>query len=500
LYLDQFEELYTLVEDPAARDRFATAVANVAVDASTPVRVVLSMRSDFLDRVSESQALLQAVTRELTILQPPDEQGLREALGQPAALAGYAFEDEAMVDEMVESLATETAALPLLQFAAAKLWEARDPERRLLTRAAYEAMGGVEGALVRHADAVVEAMPSAERRATRLLFQRLVTPEGTRAVLSRGELAELFDDRRAADRLLHALTEARLLVVQSIGDDEGDARVEIVHESLITQWGKLQRWLEEGHEDAAMLAQLRDAARQWESRGRPTGLLWTGDAVDEARLWRRRSQAALTRQEEDFLAAAFRFADRATRRRRILLAVAGVILTLVTVGAIVAALSIQEASERAQREAKRAKQQAHRAAKEARRASDAEKQVRRQMKLLAEETERAKKAETLASKRLADFKASRARELEAKGDLAKSYEDLQEALKKAQKEEKRASRAWEKSQEAEKRARKAAENERQARQRLEVLLRKEREENRRLRKMGTRIYQALPVGMRPRPR
>ncbi len=500
LYLDQFEELYTLVEDVEVRERFATAVANVAMDASTPVRVVLSMRSDFLDRVSENAALLQAVTRELTILQQPSAEGLHDAIIQPAALAGYAFEDAGMVEEMVNSLATETAALPLLQFAAAKLWEQRDKTGKMLTRAAYERMGGVEGALVRHADAVVEAMPSADRVASKALFQRLVTPEGTRAVLSRGELEGLFEERKAADRLLQTLTEARLLVIQTVGDDEGDARVEIVHESLITRWGKLQRWLEEGHEDAAMLAQLRDAARQWEHRGRPTGLLWTGDAVDEARLWRRRSLAALTSLEDDFLTAAFRFADRATRRRRALVIAGVAIMALVTAGAIVAAFSIREASQRAQREAERAREEASRAAKEAKRASAAEQRVLRQMKLLAAETERAKKAESLASKRLRDFKASQARELEAKGDLAKSYEDLSKALKKAQKEEKRANRSAEKAQTAEKRARKAAQAERKSRRRLEVLLRREREENRRLRKMRTRIYQSLPVGKRPRTR
>ena len=55
LYVDQFEELYTLVDDDVDRDAFATALAGVAVDAASPVRVTLSMRSDFLDRVAETK-------------------------------------------------------------------------------------------------------------------------------------------------------------------------------------------------------------------------------------------------------------------------------------------------------------------------------------------------------------------------------------------------------------------------------------------------------------
>jgi serine/threonine protein kinase len=499
LYLDQFEELFTLVEDTDVRDRFATAVASVAVDASTPVRVILSMRSDFLDRVSECRALMDAVTRELTILQQPTGDGLRDAIIRPAALAGYSFEDEAMVDEMVRSLASETAALPLLQFAAQKLWEERDRDKKLLTRAAYRAMGGVEGALVRHADAVIQGMSRDDRASVRTLLQRLVTPEGTRALLSLDELRSLFDDAGTAQRLLHALTDARLLVVQAVGEAEGDARVEIVHESLITRWQTLRRWLDESHEDAAMLAQLRDAARQWEARGRVAGLLWTGDAVDEARVWRRRSAARLTPQEDAFLAAAFRFAERAMRRRRVLLGVGVTIMGLVTAGALVGSWFIREASQRAKREAERARVEATRATREAERASAAERQVRDQMTRLAEETDRAKKAETLASTRLREVEQSQAREKQTQGVLKRSYEDLEKALEKAQRAEKVAIDSREVAQRASGLAKEAADAERKARERLEVLLRKEREENQRLRQMRVRIYQELPVTRRRPP-
>ena len=146
-----------------------------------------------------------------------------------SSMAGFAFESDETVDEMINSLATETAALPLLQFAAQKLWEGRDTKEKLLSRKSYDEMGGVEGALVRHADAVVENLSTADRKHARTLFQRLVTPEGTRAILSRGELSSLFDDKKVAERLLRVLTEARLLVVQKTSDDEEDSRVEIVH-------------------------------------------------------------------------------------------------------------------------------------------------------------------------------------------------------------------------------------------------------------------------------
>jgi serine/threonine protein kinase len=353
IYFDQFEELYTLVDDQETRDRFATAVASVAVDPSIPVRVVLSMRSDFLDRVAENPALMEAITRDLTILKQPTTEGLTAAIVSPAALAGYNFEDDAIVHQMVSVLSTETAALPLLQFAAQKLWEDRDRHNRLLTRQAYDDMGGVEGALVRHADAVVGGMPPADLKATRSLFQRMVTPEGTRAMLTIGEILTIFDSEKTARRILQILTDARLLTVQIIGEDQSDALVEVVHESLINRWQTLRHWLDEGHEDAAMLSQLREAARQWENRRRPTGLLWTGDVLDEARLWRRRSTAKLTPAEDAFLNAGFRYATRAQRRKRLLAVSAVVVMALVTVGAIASAFMIRRAEGVAKRAAKK---------------------------------------------------------------------------------------------------------------------------------------------------
>src|SRR4029453_8148152 len=55
LFVDQFEELYTQVPDQAERAAFTACLSAVADDATSPLRVVLSIRSDFLARVAEAQ-------------------------------------------------------------------------------------------------------------------------------------------------------------------------------------------------------------------------------------------------------------------------------------------------------------------------------------------------------------------------------------------------------------------------------------------------------------
>ncbi|HYU16891.1 MAG TPA: serine/threonine-protein kinase, partial [Candidatus Acidoferrum sp.] len=146
LFVDQFEELYALVGDPGVRQAFTACLAAVADDWASPLRVVISMRSDFVDRVADDRAFMDQLARGLVFLLPPDRDGLREALVQPLEAVGFRLEDPAIAEAIIDSLLGTAGALPLLQFAAAKLWEARDRERRLITRASYQAIGGIAGA------------------------------------------------------------------------------------------------------------------------------------------------------------------------------------------------------------------------------------------------------------------------------------------------------------------------------------------------------------------
>jgi hypothetical protein len=181
VFVDQLEELYTLGLPQAERAAFLACLAAVADDATSPLRVLVSMRSDFLDRLAEDRRLGAEITRGLVLLSPMDQAGMREALVRPVEASEHRFEPPALVDHMVDALAATPGALPLLQFTAARLWERRDRDRRLLTEASYEQLGGVAGALATHADAVLAGMSAAQQALARAVLERLITPECTRA-------------------------------------------------------------------------------------------------------------------------------------------------------------------------------------------------------------------------------------------------------------------------------------------------------------------------------
>jgi serine/threonine protein kinase len=327
VFVDQFEELYTLGAPPDDRHAFRACLAAVADDAASPLRVVLSMRSDFLGRLTEDSRLGVEVARSLVLLPRMDRDGMRQALLRPVESNEHRFESPALVDRMIDELEATTGALPLLQFTAARLWELRDTGRRMLTEASYERLGGVAGALATHADAVLAGMSASQRALARAALERLVTPERTRAVVCLGDLRALHRDPDAVDQVVQHLAGMRLLVMER-GVDCEDHVVELVHDSLIDRWPTLARWLTEHQDEAAFLARLRSAAQEWEKSERDEGLLWRGAPAHEARLWHRQYCGVLPRREQDYLHAVLALDTRTTRRRR-LLVIATVMAVLV---------------------------------------------------------------------------------------------------------------------------------------------------------------------------
>jgi DNA-binding winged helix-turn-helix (wHTH) protein/WD40 repeat protein len=354
LVVDQFEELFTLNPEPV-RERFAELLRRLVDGAG--IHVLLVLRDDFL-LGCHRHPQLAPIFGDLTPIGPPAGRELRQAVTEPAARRLHGFESESMVDEMVGEVETERGALPLLAFAMSRLWELRDRDRRLLTREAYERIGGVGGALAQHAEATLGAIGEDRLPIVRELFRNLVTAQATRAVRERDELLSVFaEDRRPdAEGVLRALVDARLLT--SFEDPASEQatggtrhRVEVVHESLLSAWPRLERWQVQDAEGALLRDQLRQAARTWHERGRTDDLLWSGSAFREYAVWRERYPGRLSELEEAFGRSMVELAGRRRRRRR--LAVTAAIVVLVAVAAALSVLWLRSARETRRAEARR---------------------------------------------------------------------------------------------------------------------------------------------------
>ena len=300
---DQLEELATIAAADEAE--LAGEVLASLTQRLPGVRLLATLRSDFLARVARVPGIGQDVTKGLYILRPLGPDKLREAVVGPVLAKGVSFESQSLVESLVSSTAQTDGGLPLLQFALAELWEARSGN--LITAAALESIGGVAGALARHADLVVGGLSPEQRQLARSILMSLVTLEGTRA---RRAEEDLLRDRPAAREALDVLVRGRLLVAMDTA--EGPS-YEVAHEALIRGWQALREWLEQDAESRAVRQRLEAAATEWRRLGRAPEGLWTVRQLQEARLLLADDVGP---REREFLDAS-RDAERRRRRLRL---------------------------------------------------------------------------------------------------------------------------------------------------------------------------------------
>ncbi len=471
--VDQFEELYTLISEESERRLVSTILHGIADDPTSPLRLVLNLRSDFLHRVVEHEDFATLVMRSLLLLGPPDRQALRDAVVSPAEKVDLRFESEAMLDEMLVELSSAVAPYPLLQFCLATLWARRDRTSRVFRHETFREIGGVAGALAAHADRVIATFSQSTRHVVRAIFQRLVTSDGTRAIVDRSELETGSENSAEVRRVLGSLVEARLLVVH---DDTGT--VEIVHEALITQWPTLRRWLDESREDTTFLEQVRVAARQWDSKRRSAGLLWRGPAArDAARFLERYGESALVPRERDFLREVVAGDRRSARRRRIVVGVVITVLGLAAAGSTVGFLAIRSA----EREAREAADVANR---EAARAQSAERTVHEQLDLLTKKEAARRAAAREAEANAAAAEANAVEAARRRADAEMSREQLVAAFRKLKV-------ALRRTEILQRRAEKSRDAAQTARQQLQSALDREKERVRKLQQQRGKIVDKL---------
>ncbi|WP_395835641.1 protein kinase [Archangium violaceum] len=306
LFIDQLEELITLAE-PEQAERFALLLGELALP-SEGVRVLLAVRGDFLTRVCALPGLGDEAERGLYILRPLSAEGVREAIVGPARAQGVVFESDELIQTLISSMAQGAGSLPLLQFALAELWQRRNSVHGRITQKALEEMGGVAGALSRHADGVLARLQPAEQQAARRLLLQLVTAEGTRGERELGTEADA-----ATGAALRVLVEGRLLHASTAA---GEARYQIAHDSLLTHWGTLRNWLDNDIGHRAVRQRLEVASAEWERLARTREALWGQRLLDEARLL---EPSTLGVRERAFLLASTRAARLQRWRRRLAL-------------------------------------------------------------------------------------------------------------------------------------------------------------------------------------
>lgn len=276
--------------DASLAARFMTTLQ--ALVASGRMLVLALCRNDFYPALAQHPTLMRDKEQGAHMdLAPPDADALAQMIRLPARAAGLVFGSDASglnrLDDRLSSDAMQAPdALPLLQYTLQALYLQRAPGD-VLSWDAYEAMGGLEGAIGRHAEAVLAGLPSARQEALGRLLPRIVSLSSEDATpTSRwAAAASLGDDDERA--LAQAFVDARLLVADHVAGATG---FRVAHEALLRQWPRVTAWVAQHRATLALRDELRHWLQRWLGGAEaPTlllpggGLLWQASrALEEA--------------------------------------------------------------------------------------------------------------------------------------------------------------------------------------------------------------------------
>jgi hypothetical protein len=304
IFVDQFEEMF-IRHDHEARDRFAAALAATLVESKGRVRFVLSLREDFLPRLSEFRERIPNIFHNELRLAPLTERDSRAAIVEPARLLGLEVED-ALVDRLIQDLSRDGVDPPQLQIVCDTLYDALPLGERHLTLKSYLALGETRKILGNYLERVLREFQAPERETAREVLKSLVTSEKTKTVTRIGDLTRAAGrSEEEVSRILADLSNRRL--IRRVQRDEG-YWYELTHEYLVEE---ISRWLSEKE---MQLKKLRELLEQAIRNHRNLGILMP--AAQLRLVQAQEDDLSLSKEERQFLresAQAF-----STRRKRII--------------------------------------------------------------------------------------------------------------------------------------------------------------------------------------
>ncbi|MBX3333417.1 MAG: SUMF1/EgtB/PvdO family nonheme iron enzyme [Nitrospira sp.] len=275
LVVDQLEELFTHGYPASTIQVFLAALVILSGDPQHRLRIVTTIRSEFIGRLAGSDSVLKQINDGFHYLVPPiAPTSWQDVVEKPAKLTGYAFE-RGLVDTILNEVGLEKKPgnMPLVAYALNQLFEKR--QGNIFTHAAYHAMGGVLGAIAATADNIIEKLGKGVSASFDRVFAELVHLERDGIPSRKRAPLAVFQHDANATQLIRKLAgqECRILVTDEV---DQVSTVEVAHEELFTAWPALKRWIDHSGEALRDIEHAEEEARRWQKGGDNPQELWLG--------------------------------------------------------------------------------------------------------------------------------------------------------------------------------------------------------------------------------
>ncbi|HVR31394.1 MAG TPA: BTAD domain-containing putative transcriptional regulator, partial [Acidimicrobiia bacterium] len=335
IVIDQFEELFSMVDDEETRRLLLDAVSATITDERSRVRVVVTLRADFFDGPLQYPEFGELLREGLVTVSPPNGEALALAISRPARGVGLDLEP-GLAGEIVSDIRDQPGGLPLMQFALTELFHRR--EEKVLTIAAYRDSGGVAAALGRRAEELFTSLSAAGQEAAHQLFLRLVNvdeqADDTRRRVRQTELETIEVDQSALRDVVQQYGSYRLLTFDRDPLTRSPT-IEVAHEALIGEWGRLAAWIDEQRENLVLHRRFSASLQEWERSGHSDSFLLSGGRLAQFENWAQTTRLLLMHEERVFLDRSRTGENRRRRRRTSLRWTAAAVLAAFATVAIV---------------------------------------------------------------------------------------------------------------------------------------------------------------------
>jgi tetratricopeptide (TPR) repeat protein len=277
LVVDQFEELFRhLSIGPPLLDRFeivrrreeATKFVQLLLAATrsydSRVRVVITMRSDFIGDCARFQGLPEAVSAAQFLVPSLSRDQREEAIRKPIELSAATIDSE-LVERLLNDSSDDLDQLPVPQHCLARLWmrageatslpsaatatHSSTPQGRYLTEHDYKDIGGLAGALSGHADDIVKSLPGKEQTVERIFRALAEVDKEGRAIRRARPLAQLIAETGANREDVFAVLDAFRaddcsflvppLSLAPSSELPDETFIDVGHEALLRRWTRV---------------------------------------------------------------------------------------------------------------------------------------------------------------------------------------------------------------------------------------------------------------------
>lgn len=363
ILVDQFEELFRFAQGSelaGGKEGAGAALANKAsgngkpkLDAGDEARafvklllaasnddnarvyVVLTMRSEFLGNCAAFPGLSDRINDGLYLLPQMNREQLRDAIKEPIVTSGGQITNR-LLNRLLNDLGEDADQLPILQHALMRLWALWRPHKALgpMDFDQYEKIGELQGSLSTHAEETFKELSAEQQAIAEKLFRLITdtTPDNqkVRRPLKLGKICELANLK--PEELIPVVDKFReehrsfLMPPYDVPLD-GETMIDISHESLIRQWGRLRDWADLEVRETRVYRRLVENAKSWVDEGRPSSSLYRGLRLAETEDWAEAHPNRLNQVERDFMKASRSAANR--QRNMVLFGFVGIVLLLI---------------------------------------------------------------------------------------------------------------------------------------------------------------------------